>query len=118
MLGSAVLTTEMSRTTRIWAARATTSSAQDARGPSWSALLPWCEAGSCWAVVWDIGTPQCGRGVGGVCAGGWADQDAVTGTCEVTATTTARMAATVALAPCGSSSSPGWVEVTSRRRLL
>src|SRR3954463_9872564 len=34
MLGRAVLTTEMSRTTRIWAVRASASTAHDRRGPS------------------------------------------------------------------------------------
>src|SRR5215207_10045244 len=33
MVGRAVLTTEMSRTTRIWAVRARASTAQDLRGP-------------------------------------------------------------------------------------
>src|SRR4051812_20942933 len=76
MVGRAVLTTEMSRTTRTWAVRARASTAQDRRGPSagsdpaagvWAA---WCSgcigpltgtepvvgAGS----VWLTGTPRGG----------------------------------------------------------
>ena len=107
MVGRAVLTTEMSRTTRIWAARAIPSRAQDFLGPcSSSVWIAWW-----WAGAWDIGAPQVGwwRVSGRTGVQGVARADPV-----LTAWTTAVMARTDSAAPCGSSTSPAWVDSATR----
>ncbi len=108
MLGRAVLTTEMSRTTRIWAARATASRAHDFRWPSSSV----CGAGVCgrcgtsellgWCVV--RGRVDRAGGAHGVARG-----EPVR-----TAETTSVMARTDSVAPGSSSTRPAWVASTVR----
>ena len=112
MDGSAVLTTEMSRTTRIWAARATASSAQDFAGDGWFAGGV-VRSGSGWAV-WDIGTPRVVMGrSGGLLIDGWS-ASAPAAVPVRTAATTSVMARTDSVAGPWSSSRPAWVECTVR----
>ena len=84
MVGRAVLTTEMSSTTRIWAASATASTVHGRRGPSSSsglcgrraARLWWGSWGAACAAPW--GEPWCADvsdmccSCGGWVMGGWA----------------------------------------------
>ena len=68
MEGRAVLTTEMSSTTRIWAARATASSAQDFLEPA--ARRAAASAGRAWWAGWCVTSELLGLGVGLVASGG------------------------------------------------
>src|SRR6187551_952872 len=110
MVGRAVLTTEMSRTTRIWAARAIPSRAQDFLGscPSSVWIASW------WAGAWDIGAPQVVSMVG---VRRTDVQGADRADLVMTASTTAVMARTDAAAPSGSSTTPACDDAATVWRL-